>query len=75
MLNQKSHAISPRQYISNYAVVDNAKENFRNLPSKYVLTKTKKDEQINFLMTVEYTSNFYSEKVQYLVSVQIEFKI
>ena len=48
-----------RQYISNYAVVDNAKEKYRNLPSKYVLTKTKKgDEQINFLMTVEYTSNF-----------------
>ena len=48
-----------RQYISNYAVVDNAKEKYRNLPSKYVLTKTKKgDEQINFLMTIEYTSNF-----------------
>ena len=48
-----------RQYISNYAVVYNAKEKYRNLPSKYVLTKTKKgDEQINFLMTIEYTSNF-----------------
>ena len=39
--------------------MDNAKEIYRNFPSKYVLPKTKKgDEQINFLMTIEYTSNF-----------------
>ena len=56
--NQESCDIA-NQYISNYALVDQADQKYRELPSQFVLTEmTKGSEKVNFLMEIVSTHDF-----------------